>query len=243
MRRVLTVVLGTFLLSGATLFTIAGPLSAQKELTRSEADQLRAENEELRKQVQNLGRELQETRLGLERAKNMYAVARNVMELMIEEAAREAEREGRLKAAEEAIKWLEGTIESEREKAKRAACAKNLKQLITAIRTWSPDYDGKYPESLSELYPNYTTLYVFSCPSASGPKVASKGDIDSKTTYIYRTGLTEASPSDTVVIYENPSNHGGEGGHIAFADGHVKWFSAEELKKIVDKDGEREGVF
>jgi len=70
--------------------------------------------------------------------------------------------------------------------AGRAACLNNLKQIITAIKTYSPDYDEYFPSSaapgeairvrthyrdLGMLYPQYvTTLEVFACPN-SGDKM------------------------------------------------------------------------
>lgn len=73
-----------------------------------------------------------------------------------------------------------------RESARRAACLNNLKQIMTGIKTYSPDYDEYYPTSartdqnitptthykdLGILYPTYvTSLDVFACPS-SGDKV------------------------------------------------------------------------
>jgi len=69
-----------------------------------------------------------------------------------------------------------------RESARRAACLNNLKQIITGIKTYSPDYDEYYPtsakpneaisqsthyEDLGILYPTYiTSLDVFTCPSS-----------------------------------------------------------------------------
>jgi prepilin-type N-terminal cleavage/methylation domain-containing protein/prepilin-type processing-associated H-X9-DG protein len=73
-----------------------------------------------------------------------------------------------------------------RESARRAACLNNLKQIITAIKTYSPDYNEYYPTSadptasintgshyqdLGILYPTYvTSLDVFTCPS-SGDRI------------------------------------------------------------------------
>jgi len=73
-----------------------------------------------------------------------------------------------------------------RESARRAACLNNLKQLITAIKTYTPDYDEYYPTSaepgqsisvsdhykdLGILYPMYCpALDLFTCPS-SGDKM------------------------------------------------------------------------
>jgi prepilin-type processing-associated H-X9-DG protein len=73
-----------------------------------------------------------------------------------------------------------------REAARRAACLGNLKHLMTAIKTYAPDYDDNLPSStepgkeinvkahyrdLGILYPTYvTSLEVFTCPS-SGHKI------------------------------------------------------------------------
>lgn len=68
-----------------------------------------------------------------------------------------------------------------RENARRAQCLNNLKQLITAVKTYTPDYNEWYPTSaapdqvisvsdhykdLGILYPIYVVpLEVFTCPS------------------------------------------------------------------------------
>ncbi len=73
-----------------------------------------------------------------------------------------------------------------RESARRSACLNNLKQVMTGMKTYSPDYDEYYPTSaqpnaninqathfrdLGILYPTYvTSLDVFTCPS-SGDKI------------------------------------------------------------------------
>jgi len=78
-----------------------------------------------------------------------------------------------------------------RESARRAACLNNLKQIITGIKTYSPDYDEYYPtsaepntaisisthyEDLGILYPTYiTSLDVFTCPS-SGDRMPRRED-------------------------------------------------------------------
>jgi prepilin-type processing-associated H-X9-DG protein len=68
----------------------------------------------------------------------------------------------------------------EREFARRRACLNNLKQTMTAILTYAPDYGGSYPthtppdkdgttsyRDLGILYPTYlTSLEVVSCPSS-----------------------------------------------------------------------------
>lgn len=124
-----------------------------------------------------------------------------------------------------------------RESARRAACLNNLKQLVLAEKMYSADHQDKFSERLSDLYPDYvTSLEVFTCPSAGAPTITRKEDIDSLTSYVLRKGLTEAVPSDEVLIYEKPGNHPGEGGNVAYVDGHVKWLRAYEFVEIIDKN-------
>jgi len=82
-----------------------------------------------------------------------------------------------------------------RESARRAACLNNLKQVMTGMKTYSPDYDEYYPTSAKQgqnitagthykdlgiLYPTYvTSLDVFTCPS-SGDKMPKTRKDDTK---------------------------------------------------------------
>ncbi len=120
-----------------------------------------------------------------------------------------------------------------RESARQAVCINNLKQIVTAQHLYANDYDGKFAEKLSDLYPGYvTSLGVFTCPSARGPEIMRKEDIDSLASYVLRKGLTKDSPADEVLIYEKLENHRGKGANAAFVDGHVRWLDAEELEKF-----------
>ncbi|NQT84107.1 DUF1559 domain-containing protein, partial [bacterium] len=144
------------------------------------------------------------------------------------------------------IDWLEENVrdaqEEARDKAKRVQCQNNLKQLVLAMIMWAQDNNDEFPEKLSILYPGYVdSLAVFTCASQGGP-IINKEEIDSQTTYTLRKPPTDTPPSQEVVLYERPSQHGGEGGHAAFADAHVEWLSAEELKKIVER-GREKGSF
>ncbi len=132
-----------------------------------------------------------------------------------------------------------------RESARRAACLNNLKQLVTGEKVYAMDHDGKFTEKLSDLYPEYVTgLGVFTCPSRGRSEITSKEDIDSQTSYVLRSGLTEKSSADEVLIYEKPGNHRG-GGNVAYLDGHVRWLSGsgfEEVIESVAEEGPEEGA-
>lgn len=81
---------------------------------------------------------------------------------------------------------LPGLQTTHKRTGRGAACLNNLKQVITAIKSYSPDYDEYYPttaalnqpidvanhyKDLGILYPTYvTSLDVFVCPQ-SGDKV------------------------------------------------------------------------
>lgn len=117
------------------------------------------------------------------------------------------------------------------------ACRHNMKQLIFAELMYADDHGGKFSERLSDLYPEYINHPdVFRCPSAGGPKIERKEDIDSLTNYVLREGLTTASPPDEVLIYEPPSNHGKDDEFAAFVNGDVRWLSEAEIRRIVEKD-------
>ena len=61
-----------------------------------------------------------------------------------------------------------------REKARRAKCQNNLKQIFYAISAYRDDHNEQYPESLEALYDAYVDdLEVFKCPSSVNPVPAS----------------------------------------------------------------------
>jgi len=168
-------------------------------------------------------------------------VRRSILYAIIQMAGDDPE--ARLRVTEEVIESLEENVreaqEEAREKQGRVQCATNLKQLVLAMTMWSQDHNDEFPEKLSVLYPDYMErLDGFTCPSAEGPRISKREEIDSGTSYICRRPPTDTPPADEVVLYEDPSNHAGEGGHVAFADGHVKWFSAQELMKLVERGRE-----
>ena len=131
-----------------------------------------------------------------------------------------------------------------REKARRATCANNLKQLVLFLKMYANDSQESYPASFQALFGTYIKqgdLAVFNCPSASWmTKATTTNSFDSSTcAYFYGTGQSEASPSQTPIVWDKNGdkstkitskdtwgkNHQGEGGNIGFIGGQVQWFT------------------
>jgi prepilin-type processing-associated H-X9-DG protein len=112
-----------------------------------------------------------------------------------------------------------------REEAFKTACRVNLHQIGTACTVYAAEHNGRYPERLSELHPDYMLhLDVFVCPS-TGDKIASPDEIDAKTSYEYRGAALNASTAaeplyEAVLACDKDGNHR-RGKHVLYADGHV----------------------
>jgi hypothetical protein len=64
------------------------------------------------------------------------------------------------------VKEMMDNFDTARAKGQLTACKSNLKNIGTALEMWSTDYDGKYPESLSKLTPDYLRM-IPECPAAN----------------------------------------------------------------------------
>jgi len=128
-------------------------------------------------------------------------------------------------------------IARSRESARRAACLNNMKQINLGCHTYAPDHKDKFPNKLSELYPDYiNSLGVFCCPSTE-TVISRPEDIDARSSYKLIGGLAlrDVKGSD-LVLYESLENHG-DGANGGFADGHVKWLSPQGFRSELKKAG------
>ena len=118
-----------------------------------------------------------------------------------------------------------------REKARRAVCMSNLKQVGLACHMFAQDHNEKFPKSPADLFPEYVTSpKILVCPSAK-INVPEKINQDNATIcYEYVSGLTESYSSDCLVAYDRIENHL-EGRNVLFLDGHVKWIYIGEYGK------------
>ena len=109
--------------------------------------------------------------------------------------------------------------------AYRTICASNLGQIGRACHFYAQEHRGGLPPSLGVLLEGgsraYLTKTQLICPKSQKP-------------YIYIPGHRDANDPRNVIAYEPISYHNGQGGNMAFLDGHAKWCQAgshaEQLK-------------
>ena len=126
-----------------------------------------------------------------------------------------------------------------REKARRANCSGNLKQIGVALLMYSGDFSGLFPTDTAGAAPSFdddndsfvllnTASYlkdskVYGCPSTSDI-----GETAEESDYDYMgEGLRDdnSSASETSLVWDKESNHGGsdeEWLNGLFVDGHVE---------------------
>ena len=137
-----------------------------------------------------------------------------------------------------------------REKARRATCSNNLKQLVLFLKMYANDNSESYPSAhLSDMFGSYIKagdLGVFFCPSAKGiTKISTtNGFAAINSAYAYGLGQTESSAAQTPIVWDkvdkNPAtaaatptaltwggNHNQEGGNVGFIGGNVQWFTSQ----------------
>ena len=95
----------------------------------------------------------------------------------------------------------------------RAACLNNLRQIAVAYQEYVAKHDGKCPKTFDDLRVYGVTDQVLQCPAAGGTAIPS---------YQLLCGTNAAD----VILRESPANHRGEGGNVAYGDGHVEWVPA-----------------
>lgn len=137
-----------------------------------------------------------------------------------------------------------------REKARRAACLNNLKQIGLAFKLYAGDYREAYPAAFTNLgsYVGSNSVQIFRCPSAA-PNANAPASVQvmdgTWSCYKMRTGMSESdSPSAVLACDKGASNefvaafsaasgaelfsinHKGDGGNVLFVDGHVEWYNS-----------------
>jgi len=114
-----------------------------------------------------------------------------------------------------------------RNKANWDGCTRNLEQLYAAQRKYAEDHHGYLSEKLSDLYPDYVNnLDVFTCPAAKGPKIITKEDIDSLTSYLL---VAKGKPAnDEAIAEEGPVGYAVSTSLYCGRSEHKVWIREKE---------------
>ena len=129
------------------------------------------------------------------------------------------------------IGMLVPSLARAREVAKRAVCAQNLDVIGAGAQIYATTYGGAFPPDLQVLVAEGDcTSNAFLCPSAGHAVPACD--------YFYVTGLTPNDPGNWILAFEDPANHGGEGGSILRLDGTVAFFK-ERPNKLLTQEIDR----
>lgn len=133
---------------------------------------------------------------------------------------------------------------------RRIRCMSQLRQIGLASLIYATRHNDCLPDSLASLYQDgELTADVLICPStnhqvATGPTTRAIADAIASTpptsspqcrcSYVYvGANLTLQSSPSAVIAYEPPSNHGGAGGSVVYADGRVLWHETHGLARII----------
>jgi len=104
-------------------------------------------------------------------------------------------------------------------------CSENARLLSLALHMYAADHNDAFAPDLGSLYPEYIKEEkIFDCSAADSIGTAEKCD------YEYVTGLSEASPSTAVIVYDRDGNHGGLGRNVVRVNGSVEWVRSTEGK-------------
>jgi prepilin-type processing-associated H-X9-DG protein len=139
-----------------------------------------------------------------------------------------------------------------RETANRVKCGSNMRQIGQGILLYSNENKGKYPPDLGTLVKTEElTAAVFACPSGQTtelPAFANKNEeanwVNVHSDYVYLgKGMNITAGPETIVLYEKPGAHGGQGMNMLFGDGHVEFQMMPNARKMIqDQEAGKKGA-
>ena len=121
-----------------------------------------------------------------------------------------------------------------RENARRSSCQSNLKQIALGVMQFTQDNNEKFPSGTTmvawktSLEPYLHSESIYNCPSTQNGEAA----------YVLNPNLAGADVADlensaqTPMFFDADARHL-EGVNVAFADGHIKWYSFDRFESEI----------
>jgi len=131
---------------------------------------------------------------------------------------------------------LAPALKSARIKSQSGGCMSNLKQIGLASLLYARDHDGRFPESLFGLYPQYVSKTdIFFCPATPNARSLKKikRPENANISYLLTPGLTERDDKNIILSRDKSMWNHYSSIYCCFVDGHVEYIS---LKEYIKKD-------
>ncbi len=121
-------------------------------------------------------------------------------------------------------------------------CAQAITQLGQMCLLYAEEHGGKLPETLSTLYYQVYVedLAAFACPGSS-VKIEGRTEIDEKAGHVFVKGAGDQDPKP-ILQDRSADNHGGEGIHVFYSDGSVRWQPAGDTGVVTGDQGTSGGT-
>ena len=133
--------------------------------------------------------------------------------------------------------------ETGRHSTRQTLCVHNLKFFAITLNAYANTHDGRFPDRLSQLWPEYLTeLEIFICPELQAVYQRERGvphpfagdpdpdTIEALSSYAYVPGHITTDAADVVIVYEKVDNHLGKGRSLLYLDGHGAWEPPENWR-------------
>jgi hypothetical protein len=133
-----------------------------------------------------------------------------------------------------ALSSLAGITKGVGEPQDPKADADQLRAIGAALHLYATDFD-RFPTFLSELYAEYLPrLSDFESPYGRRA-VKTKEDIDTRSDYVYVSGLAPMGLSNQIIAYGKEYAFGGRGRNVLHLDGNVAFIEEAEFKLLIER--------
>lgn len=130
---------------------------------------------------------------------------------------------------------LASSLAQARNQARQVVSMSNMRSIGQSFYLYAEGHKGAFPESLLDLLrsqPDAVSLKMFISPyDGQGPRTID--EIATQGCYLYRPGLTTASPPDTVILAEREVHDGGA--CFLFLDGHVARIPDPRASELIEE--------